>query len=264
MPFTLAHPTAVVPLRRWLPLPALVAGSLAPDLAYFLPLGATGSESHSAMGLVWFCLPVGMGALFIYLLVLRPFALAMLPAGVSARMPPTLARQSGRDTAAALAAVAVGAASHVTWDSFTHSSGAVVRALPLLRREVPLFAFYHPMWFTVLQHASSVIGLTALALLAWRWWYRSAPLAGSADRTPEWVKVLVVLALCAPTVAAGANASLPQVLATDGTFSVLQRALGRAVFAAGTAFLVALFVTSLSWRVWQMASEYRRGCRTRG
>ena len=38
MPFTLAHPAAVLPLRRWLWFPGLVAGAVAPDVGYYLPV----------------------------------------------------------------------------------------------------------------------------------------------------------------------------------------------------------------------------------
>ena len=37
MPFTLAHPAAVLPLRRHLWFPGLVAGAVAPDVGYYLP-----------------------------------------------------------------------------------------------------------------------------------------------------------------------------------------------------------------------------------
>ena len=41
MPFPLAHPAAVLPFRRycsrWLNFPALVIGSLVPDLGYLFP-----------------------------------------------------------------------------------------------------------------------------------------------------------------------------------------------------------------------------------
>lgn len=90
MPFTLAHPAAVLPLHRRLrrraSLSALVVGSITPDLAYFLPLGVSGSQSHSALGLLVFCLPVGMLAWGVYLMVLRPFILGLIPRPLSQRM----------------------------------------------------------------------------------------------------------------------------------------------------------------------------------
>jgi hypothetical protein len=56
------------------------------------------------------------------------------------------------------AAAALGAATHVAWDSFTHPGRAGVRAVPVLARPVagvPLC--------TVLQYGTSVLGLAVLA-----------------------------------------------------------------------------------------------------
>src|SRR5690349_24053985 len=69
MPFPLAHPAAVLPLRRYCPrflsFPALVAGSLSPDVGYFFT--GVDSFSHSFLGSFGFSLPVGMlGLLFFY------------------------------------------------------------------------------------------------------------------------------------------------------------------------------------------------------
>jgi hypothetical protein len=51
VPFTLAHPAAAVPLLRPLGrrglLSALVIGSMAPDLWYFVPFDVTRADSHS-------------------------------------------------------------------------------------------------------------------------------------------------------------------------------------------------------------------------
>jgi len=60
MPMTLAHPAAVLPLlTRLRPIAApaaLVLGSTAPDLAFYLPLSTTYAESHSFPGLLSYCL----------------------------------------------------------------------------------------------------------------------------------------------------------------------------------------------------------------
>jgi hypothetical protein len=59
MPFTLAHAAATVPLLRLLGsrgvFSALVIGSMAPDFAYFLPLGVRRGQSHglAARALLW-------------------------------------------------------------------------------------------------------------------------------------------------------------------------------------------------------------------
>src|SRR5882672_6336607 len=62
MPFTLAHPAAVLPLRRWprLDFVALVIGSMTPDFGYYLLLPDMRLETHSFAGSLETCLPVGL------------------------------------------------------------------------------------------------------------------------------------------------------------------------------------------------------------
>ncbi len=65
MPFTLAHPAAVIPLKkstygRYFSLSALIAGSIVPDLGYLVPLADFTGFSHSLGGIIVFGLPVGL------------------------------------------------------------------------------------------------------------------------------------------------------------------------------------------------------------
>jgi hypothetical protein len=71
MPFALAHPAAVLPLRRYCPrqldFPALLVGSLAPDLGYaFLPLHVYGFSHQFWAGSFGFCLPAGLVLVLIF------------------------------------------------------------------------------------------------------------------------------------------------------------------------------------------------------
>jgi hypothetical protein len=92
---TLAHPAVALPLRRLLgPLgltSALAVGSMIPDLAYFLPLGVSGAQSHSVRGLFWFCLPAGVLGWVAYRVVVRPFVLQLVPDAVALRVRPAKA-----------------------------------------------------------------------------------------------------------------------------------------------------------------------------
>ncbi len=64
MPFTLAHPAAAAPLRRFgLVLSALVVGSMAPDFPYFLPGLPQDKFGHTLAGVFWFCVPAGLAVL---------------------------------------------------------------------------------------------------------------------------------------------------------------------------------------------------------
>lgn len=75
MPFTLAHPAAILPLRRFvpaLPLGALVAGSMAHDLEYLVRLAQRRDQGHSAVGFLAFDLPMALVVLLAFDRFLMP------------------------------------------------------------------------------------------------------------------------------------------------------------------------------------------------
>lgn len=86
LPFTFSHPAAVLPLRRFGDLSALVIGSMVPDAGYLLILELPRQLTHGCLGLIVFCLPVGLALYgFYHGLLRRPF-LALLPDGVRLRL----------------------------------------------------------------------------------------------------------------------------------------------------------------------------------
>jgi len=64
MPFTISHAAAVLPfarpLARWRLLSAAIIGSMVPDFAWVTPWHPPRVDTHSALGLLTYCLPVGM------------------------------------------------------------------------------------------------------------------------------------------------------------------------------------------------------------
>ena len=81
MPFPLAHPAAVLPLRRfkWLNFSALVIGALVPDIGYAFPEGS--GLSHHTLGSILFGLPVGLLILTAFY-ALRASLVGRMPEGV--------------------------------------------------------------------------------------------------------------------------------------------------------------------------------------
>jgi hypothetical protein len=122
VPYPFAHPAAVLPLIRPMgrfgAAPALVIGSMVPDAWYLVP-GLVRADSHSAAGLLLFCLPAGL--------------LAYVAWQFFRRGP-----LSDAPWHAVIVSLLVGALTHFAWDATAHS-----------------YAF-HGIY--VLQHASTVLG----------------------------------------------------------------------------------------------------------
>ena len=138
MPFTLAHPAAVLPLRRYCPrflnFPALIAGSLVPDLGYGLAPWNLVDFSHSFAGSFGFSLPVGLALLWLFCRLCRP-AVGLLPERHRRTFLPLCDQPRGPVWIMA-ASVLIGAWTHLLWDSFTHPHGWAVERVSMLQAAV--------------------------------------------------------------------------------------------------------------------------------
>ena len=126
MPYTLAHPAAVLPLRsatrRHLALAPLAIGATMPDVQYFTRLAAEGRFTHTLPGLLLVCLPVGWIVLLLFDRFGRAGVAALLPA--QWRLPDA---PESRPLLLTSLALFIGSVTHVVWDAFTHDYGWVVR-----------------------------------------------------------------------------------------------------------------------------------------
>ncbi|MFC1430503.1 DUF4184 family protein [Streptacidiphilus sp. N1-3] len=252
MPFTFSHPAAVLPLlsggrgRGPLIASALVAGSLAPDLPFFadslLPGSyALGGTTHRLWAVPTVDVAIAAGLAASWHGLLREPLTALLPAPWADRADALTAprrKHYGRSDAAWFAAsAAIGAASHLGWDSFTHHGRAGVRRFPVLNREVGGMPGY-----LALQWSTSAVGLAVLAAAAAR-----------ALRAPEQVEPRPALpsrtrrravGLLAASAAAGAvHRSLRDLSGRPGASALVAVAsfgggagalAGAALYAAGT------------------------------
>ena len=134
MPLTISHPAAVIPLSRLgLNIPALVIGSIIPDIIYFFHLTSYRDVTHSLSGLLLFCLPAGLALLGVYQVLLREPVLSLLRPGGTEKEEKS--RHSlKRRLAVAAASIVAGAATHLLWDSFTHEEGVLLEILPFPER----------------------------------------------------------------------------------------------------------------------------------
>lgn len=179
MPFTLAHPAAAIPLQRLrLPLLPLIVGAVAPDLEYLLYLEPHGHLGHRPIGIALFCVPAGLLLLALFDVLWRRPVERALPSGWTCRWPchhfwpvPNLGLT--------VLALAVGAATHIVWDTFTHRQGWIVARYPALYEPLRTILGCPVTPRALLQHGSSILGLSLLSYWTWRAWQR---LSSEADR----------------------------------------------------------------------------------
>ncbi|MEU3566569.1 DUF4184 family protein [Kitasatospora sp. NPDC006786] len=185
MPFTLSHPAAVLPLLRAagargpLVASALVAGSMAPDVPFFAESLLPGVYAHGGLTHRWWAVPTLDVAVAGALVagwhgLLRGPVVALLPERWAGGAEALTARRAAdaRDpgdtrgpagvgavggAAWFAASAAIGAATHVGWDAFTHGGRLGVRLLPVLDRPVAGVPLYEAV-----QYGSSALALAAL------------------------------------------------------------------------------------------------------
>ena len=185
MPFTLAHPAAILPLRRFKPLRTvpLILGALAPDVRLYLPWGIRSvfPNTHSVRGSIVVCVPLCLAVLAGLYLLRAPLTALLSPRARWLCL--TAIEPFGRSVVEWLLAplsILVGIASHLLWDSFTHGEGWMVRHYPLLHDPL-VIAGSHTTVSRILQYLSSVLGLAVLAV--WYWRLPAAPPARAAHST---------------------------------------------------------------------------------
>ena len=181
MPFTLAHPAAILPLRyvRFLRTAPLIIGAVTPDVPYYISEGMSGGlgrvDTHSLVGSYAVDLPMGV-ALLVCALLLREPLTALLPTRARWLCLHALEpfRHNPLEWAFAPLAILLGIWTHVFWDSLTHGGGWAVRHLPVLEQTVTIGGYAGTL-FHVLQYVSSAVGLAIMV-----WWYRHLRVPASA------------------------------------------------------------------------------------
>lgn len=157
MPLGPAHPAAVLPLQGLgLPLSALVIGALAPDAPVYLPVGVSYQTTHSGWGVITVDVVIGLVLLVVWVALLRGAVVDLTP--YLRRRAPAQAGLGRRAWLLAPLAVAIGAGTHVLWDSATHDWGFLVHEFAFLREEYGPIPLYR--W---LQHSSTVVGSAVVA-----------------------------------------------------------------------------------------------------
>jgi hypothetical protein len=194
MPFTLAHPAAVLPLRRYCPrflsFTALVIGSVVPDLGYFSGRLHLEELSHTFRGSFIFSLPVGLVLIGLFYWLGLP-VIRILPRPWRPVFLPIFLRPSGSFFVIVISLL-IGTWSHLFLDSFTHKDGWLVEHFVAL--QTPLMPIghhtlkvYHLLWYVC-----SFIGVAWLCFAYARW--RQA-VVGSPHSTFVQLRNAVLLAI---------------------------------------------------------------------
>ncbi len=149
---------------------------MAPDFEYIVRMEPWARVGHTWPGILTFTLPLAFLVLVVWRALVRDAMrdlAGLAPLGARER-----ARERGaRWWLAATSALALGIASHVVWDGFTHWDGYAARWFPVLAQPVvpSVLRFF---WANALQHTSTAVG--GAVVLAW--FYRQ--LQTSANRNP--------------------------------------------------------------------------------
>ncbi len=210
MPLPIAHPAAILPLRRYCPkyfsFSALVIGSLVPDVAYALNghrsfatiitffRGLPGKEwfaaqgirswdglSHSLLGSVLFCLPAGLLVSLAFRL-LRGSFVATLPNPHREALAPLCALPA-HSLLTYLGSLLVGGWSHLAWDLLTKDNWWLAKSVPLLQMQVAEIGNAHIEVDQAIWIVSSVGGTVVLVVAYIRWLQRKGLTVFRLERT---------------------------------------------------------------------------------
>lgn len=172
MPFTLAHPAAVLPLRRYCPrffdFRALVIGSVVPDLAYCFKQSRLDEFAHRWTGSIGFCLPVGVIVFVLLTFCCAPFV-RILPVRYRAGLLSLCQRPIG-SRLVILISLLVGTWTHLLLDSMTHKYGGIVEHVSVLRIPLAAIGRHTVEVHFVLWYAFTFLGVAWLcfAYQSWR------------------------------------------------------------------------------------------------
>ncbi len=247
MPFTGSHPAAVLPLGRTGLVPsALVIGSMIPDLPYFVALPVDARTTHTVVGALTTDVALGLAVFCLWQGLLAPAAIAAAPAGVRARLDQRLPvgirehLQTSRGAASVAMSLAIGALTHVVWDSFTHRNEWGVARVDWLGEQHGGLPGY--LWA---QYLSGIVG--AVVIVGWvvRWYRRTAPTTPGAVPGPRWPWLVLVFAAMLGA-AVGARRPL---LATGGPD--WREASFHAAAGAVSAVGLAAFLLAVGWALRQ-------------
>lgn len=190
MPFPAAHPAAVLPLRRYCPrylsFPALLIGSVTPDLGYCFRRMHVAEFSHRFFaGSFLFCLPVG-GLIFLLFQLSRPW-LMRVAANPHLRALLTSCQCLPCSKAGIVLSILVGSWTHLILDSLTHEDGWLVEHIPSLHSSFGMLGQRGIRTYDFLYAFCTFLGVLWLSLSYLRWLDTSAVPRSRKSSFLNWV-----------------------------------------------------------------------------
>jgi hypothetical protein len=247
MPFTLAHPAAVLPLRgvRYLRTVPLIIGALVPDMHYYVPwmFARFMSDTHGFVGSLTTDLLDGYLILILVYVLRRPLT-ALLSARARWLCLGALApfSRDRREWAFAPLAIVLGVWTHLLWDEFTHTDGWFVRRVAALSAPVTA-GVYSGTVYHLLQYLSSVFGLIVLAV-----WYlrlRTPPAVPAGRDAPRSSALPVLLLIIAAATLIGAVLAIEYFGRTHNIYRTLNVLLTHAIAWFVVLYLIAGTILNL-------------------
>lgn len=210
MPFTPSHAVVALPFVRTPLVPAAIAvGAMAPDLPLFVRGGLLGYGRTHDFAWLPATIVLALALLLVWRCILRPASRELAPEWLARRLPGEWDRGAAgalRDTlgvrtllehgrprrlsvswsavALLVVSLAIGVASHIVWDLFTHEGRWGSEVIPALADEWgPVAGF---KW---LQWGSGFAGLAIIGVWAIVWLRRADASNGPVARVlPSWVR----------------------------------------------------------------------------
>ncbi len=199
MPFTVSHAAAVLPFRRLnLVWSAFIVGSMAPDFPYIVGSTRYRDLGHHFPGILLFTIPASFATLWLFHNVIKRPVIGLMPWGMQARLQSQAGefRFGGPARGAAItASMLLGIASHIVWDSFTHSFTWAWREFYWLHHRIPIPLLGNVPGFSVAQYGSTFAGMAALVIWVWLWYRRTVPGAEPAQRSPMNSRFLLAITM---------------------------------------------------------------------
>ncbi|MBS1776460.1 MAG: DUF4184 family protein [Bacteroidetes bacterium] len=169
MPFTFAHPAAILPFRfipqKYYSWTGLIIGSMVPDFQAFFQLGGGKMLSHSWIGIFIYDLPVGLLLGFVFHLIVRDPLIDNLPQSFAERLVnyhrTNWVKVFQKRYGIILFSLLIGILSHIILDRITHTDTYSYSDRVGLKLSIE----DKVEWSRILQRGGSIVGF---ALLLWQ------------------------------------------------------------------------------------------------